>query len=348
MTKLLKTKWNRHSHIFYAAVSVEELNLWFNSHYVKGHWAVMCDYSMFDNSHSDLSWDWVESIYRRMGLYEHDPRFEAVMKAWRSPKGRLTGKGWMLKYRAFVMNASGRDDTALANALLNGAVMFLCLCAIFADKTVEQLILRDILYGISEIKLSVCGDDSLALIPFLPCPPEEFRPRLSGLLGLFGFDAGADKMKLSQNPFDMVYLAMRPYPSGGKWYFGKTIGRALWKLGWRLDADSGDQEAWMAGNMHQVCWSQAIVPILSDVAASYLRVHGNRTYRMYDPDPNRPWEYGTCTPPYSSEVLSYVAAGYGVFECELVQCIDKLREISQFPCVLDHPVITAIMVLDEM
>jgi hypothetical protein len=348
LTKLLKKRWDRTSFIFYAAVSVEELNLWFNQHYRPGFVGVMCDYSMFDNSHSVYSWEWVESIYRRMGLFDMDDRFERVMDAWRTPCGRMTGMGWVLVYRAFIMNASGRDDTALANALLNGAVMFLCLVAALSDKCVEVLTLRDLLWGMENVALSVCGDDSLALISHLPCASDAFSVRLSGLLAGFGFDAGADKMKVSDNPFDMVYLAMRPHPFEGRWFFAKTIGRALWKLGWRMDYESGDQEAWMAGNMYQVVQSQAIVPVLSDIAEAYLFYHGNRTRRRCEPDPNRPWEWGTTTPPYNAEVLRYIADGYGVFVSELLDCINYLRRVDRFPCVIDHPVITRMVCYDEM
>jgi hypothetical protein len=348
LSHMLKTCWNRHCHIFYAAVSVEELNLWFNDCYREGSVAIMCDYSMFDNSHSHLSWDWVESLYRRMGLSDMDDRFKRVMDCWREPKGRMTGMGWMLTYRAYVMNASGRDDTALANALLNGAVMFLCLSAAFTDKVVEALTLRDILWAVDNLRLSVCGDDSLALVPYLPCEPESFRIRLSGLLSGFGFDAGADKMKVSDNPFDMVYLAMRPHPFEGRWYFAKTVGRALWKLGWRLDYESGDQEAWMAGNMLQVVSSQAIVPILSDIAKVYLEYHGKRTIRRSEPDLNRPWEWGVRTPDYNEAVVHYLSEGYGVASCEMLHCIKYVRETARFPCVLDHPVLTRILCVDEM
>lgn len=348
LTKALKGCWNRHSHIFYAAVSVEELNMWFNDNYRPGAYAVMCDYSMFDNSHSQLSWEWVESIYRRMGLFEMDVRFGKVMDSWREPWGRMTGMGWMVTYVAYVMNASGRDDTALANALLNGAVMFICLAALFADKAVEALTLKDLLWAVENVRLSVCGDDSLALVPFLPCDAEVVRMRLSGLLACFGFDAGADKMKISDKPFDMVYLAMRPHPSGSKWYFAKTIGRALWKLGWRLDFESGDQEAWMAGNMLQVLHSQAIVPILSDVARSYMAYHGRRTVRKFEPDPNRPWEWGVQTPDYDMRVVSFLAEGYGVFQCEMLDCIKYVSQTIRFPCVLDHPVLDRMLCVDEM
>jgi hypothetical protein len=279
---------------------------------------------------------------------ELDSRFAEVLAMWRAPKGRMHGMGWTLEYRAFTMNASGRDDTSLANALLNGAVMFLSLVCSYYDIGAEQITVKQLLHVKSWIMLSVSGDDSLAIAPYLPVEPEVFARRLSVNLGIFGFDADEKKLKISDKPFDMVYLAMRPHPFQGKWYFAKTVGRALWKLGWRLDFESGDQEAWMAGNMYQVSTSQAIVPVLSDIAEAYLNYHGSRTVRQFEPDPNRPWEWGVSTPRYDDGVINYLADGYQIDPGELLACCLYVSSIVRFPCVLDHPVITRFMVVDEM
>lgn len=345
LTKRLKEVWNWESPIFYAAVSVEKLDSWFNRNYTPGMWGLCCDYSMFDNSHSTYSWHWVESIYRRMGFFEMDPRFEKVMEAWREPQGRLHGKGWTLKYKAYVMNASGRDDTSLANALLNGACMFLSLAAIFSGKEVESLTPGDIIRAKRIIHLSVCGDDSLALLPELPGGKKSFMAALSKTLARFGFDAGADKMKVSQNPFDFVYLAMRPYPHSGRWWFAKTIGRAIWKLGWQMDP-SGDAQAWMAGNAKQVTATQQIVPLLSDVAQAYLKGYSGPV--RHEVDAHRPWQRSSETPAYDDSVIDYVCTGYDLGRAELADAIAHCRSIPQFPWVLDHSALRRILAVDEM
>ncbi len=345
LTKMLKKVWSEFSPIFYAAVSVEKLDLWFNRNYVPGSWGLMCDYTMFDNSHSHYSWDWVESIYRRMGFFEMEPRFEKVMKAWREPRGTMHGKGWTLKYAAYVMNASGRDDTSLANALLNGACMFLSLTAVFSGKQVEDLGPADVLAAKDIIRLSICGDDSLALLPYLPCSPDLFCVTLSAHLAKFGFTAGADKMKVSMRPFDFVYLGMRPYFVDGRWYFAKTIGRALWKFGWQFDP-RGSGPAWMAGNCKQVLATQRVVPLLSDLAEAYLKQHRGPATQVREY--HKPWQRETATPDYTLKVLMDVADGYGVALEELKDCIRYIRSLDTFPCVMDHPVLTKIMCVDEM
>lgn len=346
LTKRLKRVWHNTNCIFYAAVSVEKLDEWFNLFFSEGSWGLMCDYTMFDNSHSSLSWSWVESLYHRLGLHLLDSRFPLVMDAWREPHGRLHGKGWTLTYMAYIMNASGRDDTALANALLNGVGMFLSLCAVLKNKRVPDLSSSDIIWGEANIRLSVCGDDSLAILPQVGRSPELFCQALSLELAGFGFTAGADKMKVSQDPFDFVYLGMRPYPHSGKWWFAKTIGRALWKLGWRLDS-TGDDTAWMAGNCEQVASTQQIVPLYIDAAEVYLSQHrGPRT--KVKGDQNRPWQRQTATPKYNEGVLEYVSRGYDIQVSELRECIRMIRGTQDFPTVWDHPVLTRIMCVDEM
>lgn len=346
-TTRLKEVWSYQGPIFYAAVAISKLDSWFNERYHDGMWGVMCDYTMFDNSHSDLSWDWVESIYRRLGFFEEDSRFGKVMQAWRAPKGRLTGMGWMLEYRAYVMNASGRDDTSLANALLNGAGMLLALAAVFAHKSVPQLEEADVHAVLQKAHISICGDDSLVLLEYLPCPGDVFCTNLEAELAGFGFTAGADKMKISQNPFDFVYLGNRPYPVDGRWYFAKTIGRAMWKFGWRMDPDGGDNAAWMAGNCRQVVQTQQVVPLLYDVAQAYLAQHQGPVSIMR-PDVNKPWQERSSTPPYDAKVIRYLAEGYGVTVQEFEACVQYVRAQRVFPCVLDHPVLTTICCLDEM
>jgi hypothetical protein len=346
-SRQLKDIWNYQCWIFYAAVSSEVLNKWFNENYVIGMFALMCDYSMYDSCHSDLSWDWIESCYRRWGLYDEDCRFASVMKAWRQPRGRINGQGWSIAYEAYTMNASGRDDTALANAMINGNVMFLSLLHAYFQVPLTELTIEHVHWGQQNLRISVCGDDSLVLLPITPDDVNCFQERTSFAISQFGFDAGAQKMKVSDNPFDFVYLGMRPYPAD-RWYFAKTIGRAIWKLGWRVDPQSGDQEAWMAGVMQQNSLTQRIVPILSDLSHHYMAYHGSRKITPVVTDVHRPWTVMEHTPDYTQQVILYIAEGYGLHVNEIHSAINYVRGIPVYPFVLDHPAITQICTKDEM
>lgn len=351
VTHQLKKSWNAiDGPIFYASCSVEHLNSWFRRWYRPGTLAVMCDYSMFDNSHSAASWAFVESVYMKLGLYEMHPFFKRVMDAWRAPKGRVKGKGWTIRYLGRVMNASGRDDTALANALLNGLCFILSATAALLKKPVRQLTTADVQFGLTKIHLSVCGDDSLCLID-VDLPDRDlpaFQQLLSRNIAEFGFEAGASKMVVSRNPFDMVYLGMRPYPCAGEWYFGRTIGRAIWKVGWVMDGGEVDCPARVTGDCEAIIATQAVVPVLSDFAIGYLAAREKCKRLPTTPDPNRPWTTGVSTPAYDAQTLEYVASGYALTVSELSGLCSKLRERRSFPWVCDDPALVRLVYVDDL
>lgn len=346
----LKKSWGVDGPIFYASCSVEKLNSWFRRWYQPGTLAVMCDYSMFDNSHSAQSWAYVESVYERLGLYEMHPYFKRVMDCWRAPQGRIKGKGWCVKYKGRVMNASGRDDTALSNGLLNGLCFFLSACAALLRKPVTALTSEDVSWGLRRIHVSVCGDDSLCLIEtsLEGLELELFQQRLSDNIASFGFDAGADKMVVSRDPFKMVYLGMRPYPCGGQWYFARTIGRAIWKVGWVLDGVDVDCPSRVTGDCEAILATQAVVPVLSDFAVGYLAARVGCKRLLPTVDPNRPWTTGVETPPYDAETLHYVAAGYELSIAELDSLCEALRSRRSFPWVCDHPALLRLVYVDDL
>lgn len=348
--KQLKKAWGPRGPIFYASTSVEELNDWFRSHYVGGMVAVMCDYTLFDNSHSADSWFYIESLYHRLGLYKLHPYFASVLNAWRKPKGRVKGKGWSIKYQARVMNASGRDDTSLANALLNGVCFLVSAAAALARKPIFQLTTEDVNLALSRIHLSVCGDDSLCLVDatFSTHELDGFKADLAANISSFGFNAGADKMQVSRDPFDFVYLGMRPYPVSGQWYFCRTIGRAIWKMGWVLDGMGLDGPSRVTGDAVATVTTQAAVPVLSDYAIGYLASREGCKRILPVCDPNKPWTQGVRTPAYDSETLAYVARGYKVGFAELQRLCNTLRERRSFPWVCDDSVLTRMVYHDDL
>lgn len=343
LTQRLKDIWNWQSPIFYAAKSVEYLNNWFNSRYFDGMTAIMSDYSAFDNSHSDPSWDFIEGLYRRLGFFD-DPDFVHVMNAWRAPRGTITGKDWVLQYIAYTMNASGRDDTALANALLNGLCFSLSVIAALCGCTIPQLTQSMVERYLPTLNLSVMGDDSLCLLDTALVTPSFLAAIESGIKS-FGFSA---KMVVSTNPFDFVYLGMRPYPANGRWWFGKTLGRALFKFGWKLDPTLGDGPAWFTGDCMAVSATSSITPIYWDLANSYLSTRVKCRVTRPPLDDNKPWTIGdpNC-PNYTQQTVAYVADGYGLSYTEVVDCISYVRGLRNFPCVMDHPVLTRFLAVDD-
>lgn len=357
-TARLKQCWGPTFPIFYAACSPEKLDAWFNENYIPGTWGLASDFSSYDHSHTELSWGFIEEqIYKRLGLFSLDPRLREVLRGWRCPAGTMTGLGFAVRYAAYLMMASGRDDTALANAILNGVATALSLACLFSGKDFVTLLPSDLLSTFNVVSISICGDDSLVLIRApLPLSPAAFTTALSGLYAQFGLDAAGDKMVLTQDPFRFVYLGQRPHPvpNTDRWTFGRTIGRAIWKLGWRLDGRPSDQVAWQRGVMDQVVRTQRIVPILCDLAQNYLdcttgpirvQLTGVEARELL----HKPWFARTePTPPYDQRVVDYLATGYGVDVREFQNCIGYCRILRPYPCVLDHPVLTRCIEVDDL
>lgn len=348
LTKSLKCTWHHKNRLFYASTNPRLLDAWFNAHYAPGKVAVCADYAKFDNSHSLDSWEFMEWFYAKTPMWA-DRLVVHILEQWRAPRGKMCGMGWAYRYEADFMNASGRPDTALANAVLNGVVMFLSLNSIFHGVKVEELTPSMIDDTAGHISLSVVGDDSLALLsPFPVFTDPGFPHRLSEAIARFGFDASGDKMVVTGNPFDMVFLAMRPYPVNGRWYFGKTLGRCLFKQGVMLEPEQRDPGAWYHGVMAAEEESSRCVPVLHDLVERVLTYRTGLKCTPVPYDEHKPWTTGGATPPYDASTIAYMAAGYGVPRCMLYDCLKHVKAIPSFPYVSAHPFLTRVCMYDSL
>lgn len=344
----LKEVWGVDNPIFYASRKMEDVQAWLDKRLSDGPFtAFAADYSMFDNTHSKFSWDFMEEIYREAG--SDCVRFlPEVLRAWRSPQGSISGKHWSLKYKGPVMNCSGRDDTSLANGVLNGVVMFISAVAAHKGCEIHELTEHDL--QTSPIRIAVAGDDSLGFMPYiLPEDWPAFATRLSSNIALFGFDAAGDKLVMADDPAKLVFLGQRPYPVRGRWYWGKTIGRALFKFGWKTAPFNVDLGAWFAGECYATSLCQAHVPILSDLADNYLRSRpgGKITHVVHDL--NRPWVDTNVSPGFYDETtIEACARIYDTSPDAIWGLINRLREnVLTFPCVLSDPILARAVLIDE-
>lgn len=344
----LKDIWTHDSPIFYGSCGPEPLHRWLNETLLaKKGWFFWCDFSMFDNTHSEESWDFMESLY---GAAMADPDFRRVMAAWRRPSGRIGP----FKYQARVMNASGRDDTALANGVLNGFASYLSVAAAWLDVPVQS-VTPEMLWRVRpDICLSVTGDDSLGRVPEMSDDAAKaFRERVSANIAEFGFEA---KFMMSRDVCDAVYLGMRPYPvkvgTDVKWFWGKTIGRATYKMGYTVLDKDKDLMAHITGiaDMHVLCSSH--VPVLADLAHKIVELREGLKRTKPVLDPNRPWEWTYQSgAPYTRETLEAVANAYTKRETPLADIephdvivtvedvedlIEHIRAVDRLPCVVDH------------
>lgn len=349
----LKEVWTADNAIFYGSTGPEALHKWLTETLIPGSAQyIWCDFSMFDATHSNDSWEFMEYLYAEAGI--DDPDFWRVMSAWRAPKGNMGP----CKYQARVMNASGRDDTALANGVLNGFASYLSACAAWLDISLMSLTPELVRQCRGIIKLSVCGDDSLGRIPLVSeARMDKFRTDMAANIRLFGFEA---KLCSSTQLGDAVYLGCRPYPVGEganlQWYWGKTIGRATYKMGWVPLKEGRDIMAHITGvaDMHSLCSSH--VPVLSDLAQRILELRSGAKRTPQQLDPNKPWEWTYKSGvKYDETTIRYVAEIYSVHadpqypkRCprnqphalvtpqDVHDLIAAIRSIEQLPCVLDH------------
>lgn len=284
----LKAHWNKDNWLFYGATTPDKLQAWLDSSIAGCEdgevFAFWCDYSMFDCTHSRESMRLVESFYSEMRT---DPEFARLINAWRAPRGKM-GE---MDYQADIMLASGRDDTSLMNAILNGLVMGLSVAAAIAGVSLENLQKEHLRYAEAYVRISICGDDTLGFLPkHLWGDRDRIMREIEINISRFGL---VTKLDCTNYLGSAVYLGMRPYnvptPSGRRWLWGRTIGRAAFKFGWMLDLSKGDAAAWATGVADSVVRTQPYVPILSDLARQTLKLREGARRTPVQVDENKPW-----------------------------------------------------------
>lgn len=349
LVQTLKKLWNEDFYIHYGSCGPESLHKFLRERIVEAaHSYFWCDFSMYDNTHSDDSWTFMEKLYRRAGIQDVD--FWSVMGVWRKPSGRIGP----FRYQARTMNASGRDDTALANGVLNGFATYLSVAAAYLGIDLLELTVEHLREVRSVIALSVCGDDSLGCLPpmskdHLSVMAEKVRANIS----MFGFEA---KLECSDRIHDAVYLGMRPYPTKSGWFWGKTIGRATYKMGWKV-LNGGvlgtDPLAHITGvaDMHVLCSSH--VPILSDLARKVVELRGGAKRTPVALDPNRPWEWTfKAGVDYDEVTLRHVAEVYSTHTLlttdDICGLIEAIKAVNSLPCIIDHWVWRRMVEADDL
>lgn len=352
LVRKLKKIWPCDGPIFYGSTSPEKLHRWLQDLVAEPRQYMWCDFSMYDRTHSLESWGFLEWLYGDQG-----DDFRQVMNAWRRPKGHFGP----LRYQAQVCNASGRDDTALANALLNGFATYLSACAAWLGVEVMELTLEQVTAMRGVIRLSVCGDDSLGWLP--SCSEERmatFRRSFNANIEKFGFVA---KLCTSPRVEECVYLGMRPYPTAKGWFWGKTIGRSTYKMGWMLFKEGRDPMAHITGvaDMHVLCSSH--VPVLADLAKKIVELRQGARRTPVALDGNKPWEWTyQAGVDYDEITLASVARQYSRrstegnpcdFEREvtvqdLKDLIATINAVERLPCVLDHWVWKHMIYADDL
>jgi len=340
----LKYLWSLQGKILYGAQSPEVLDQFLQERLAVGarkryFWS---DFSMFDRSHSDSSWSFIAKLYFEAGV--RDPNFWAVFDAWLRPSGRCGP----MRYKADTMNASGRDDTALANAILNGFATVMSITAAWYGISIFQLTAELISVMLSLLALSVCGDDSIFALP--EPIPSGFETRLAENFGFFGFEA---KIFSSERLVDAVYLGMRPLRVAGVWYWHRTLGRALYKLGWCVHDKDCDLFARQRGIADMHCRISRHTPVLFEWAKATLRCLPTTKITLARADPNKPWQVRISpVPDYTADTLIDLAAAYSVGEVlvtvdDIMGLLKTINAVRCVPAVVDHWLLRHFCLVDD-
>lgn len=307
MLSWLKHDWDWDGGLFYGSREPVALQAWLDlsvTLFPDGV-VIWIDYSMYDNSYSPDHWGFMYHLY---GELMTDTEFAAVMRAWEKPFGRVR----CFRYRGRSMNASGRDDTALANGVLNGLAVSVSLAATWYRISVLEVEPHHVKFILTQFRASVCGDDSIIFGPSMVRQVRfDFVSLLSSNISQFGFEAKA----FSSDRFvDAVYLGHRPLPVAGRWYWSKTIGRAIYKLGYQMGV-VGDPAAHLHGvmQMHSICSPH--VPILGDIANAYLKCAKGTKINIPKFDENKPWTWmtnGVSPGCYAQDTIAGLVQAYSV------------------------------------
>lgn len=344
LTQRLKDEWHCNNWLFYASVSPEKLDTWLrrNAHARSWFWS---DYSAFDASYSTWTWGLIERFYAI--LYpDAPPSFWKAISAWRQPHGkvRLPKEDAVLEYHAPVINASGRDDTALANALMNGITLALAFSAALSGKLVQDLTEDDVLRASQRVNIAVVGDDSLVACDF---DVGTLTREINSAIEQFGFSA---KVNHSDELCDVTFLGMMPYPVAGQYYWGPTVGRRGYKAFWQCDP-TGNLPAWTMGVAKQLALYQC-VPILSDMANRVVELLNGGKCTTIAPDENRVWaSRSTATPRYDRSTEDWLCRRYikaGLTPLQIAADRKTLQSISRLPAITRLHTMDAGLSWDEL
>jgi hypothetical protein len=327
----LKEVWNWENWIFYASVAPEKLDKWINRVRFAQSW-FESDYSAFDATYSRQAWDMLEEVYRT--IYPDAPsEFWSVLDIWRAPHGvcRVRKEDVRIEYQAEVCNASGRDDTALANALLNGIVLSLSFAAALAGKAVWEVEERDLSLASELCSIAIVGDDSLVACQF---DVSEYQEAIRENIAAFGMIV---KTKVSHELCDMTFLGMMAYPVAGTLYWGPTIGRRTYKAFWQADP-VGNLPAWLKGVCVQLRM-YANVPILSDLAKRSLELLPAKTpITTVKADEHQVWKAKeTQAPDWDQGTVDWICKRFrdhGMTPAMFSRDLETIRSITRLPCVV--------------
>jgi hypothetical protein len=345
LTHRLKEVWHCENWLFYASVSPDKLDKWLARNIGATSW-FMSDYSAFDATWSAQAWDLIERIYR--SIYpDAPPSFWEVLDIWRTPHGkvRMHKENVKIEYQAEVCNASGRDDTALGNAILNGVVMSMSFAAALAGKDVGDLTVEDMHHASLCTSIAIVGDDSCVACSY---DVEMYKDQIVKNIEGFGLSV---KANTSYSVLDITFLGMMPYLANRRYTWGPTIGRRSYKAYWKVDPAPCDLAAWTRGVAQQLKL-YCNVPVMYDLACKIDELlQGQKVTKMVADEYSVWTQVDSPRDHWDSQTLDWVAARYsnvGLTVAQMTEDLQTIAKITRLPAVVHLWTFQAAVVTDEL
>jgi len=268
VTSFIHERWNSSAVLFYAGgASPETLDGWINqfagrdghpSGYWSGHVFIATDYTSYDCTQSNYSLHFMEQLYANLGVVA--PNFWRTLRAWRQPTGVTSAGG---RFRAQCMMASGRDDTAAMNGVLNGVAQYCAWSVVLTGSWPHEDTAKRAWLD-SNLRIAILGDDSLSVVPGLDINGRPWsRQDFIAQIARFGFET---KLEETADAYCAVFLGCRPYPTATGLSWGPTIGRRVFKHHTAQTLKVQDFFAWLRGVVTAELVQFAHVPLLREIA----------------------------------------------------------------------------------
>jgi len=317
---------------------------------------VMNDFSMMDNSCSRDTFLFNLSFLTVMG-YPAAGRAADVWWAWCQPDVTVVlPDGTTHRMRPGYVNASGRDDTALINYIVNAVLSSLgWLCVFAAEKGldcslsgVEGLSSPQIAEFRRLVRIAIVGDDQLTAVP--PAMAKQTAV-VEDLAAQGGFKC---KISSTDSFESTVFLGRRPVPVAvyrqGKWVaeyqWASQAGRMLYKSGWQKNP-TPDGASWMKGEGFVEFLINGHVPILRAVFKATLAALEGVSMRLPDDFRIKPVPDVRLATRPTAETWDCMMHVYGITPALAYDLEEKLlRQVQVLPCYVSHPALDCIFAVD--
>jgi len=331
--------------IFYASTSPKVLDIWYRDCKGKFTRASMGDYSMFDATYQTDTMLFAEKMWDQAIKYDDLAHtFWAGIQNIRQPKGKSIGTfaGFLLKlkYAAKTMNASGRGDTSALNALVNAFALAISICAVDHHTITSAVSSLMLARTLSRVRIAIVGDDSLVFYPTRTLYGKDWLdcgPLIDLAIATFGLKC---EMSMTSDLEDVVFLACRPYPVMGEWYWGPTLGRRLYKHHCMLGTDK-NPHAWLHGvaTMERNCLG--FVPVLGSMARQVCHLlRGGKRTELATEEYRFEWRERADVPMFpAQDTYDHVARVYSkrstLTATDIMDVERRVERVVQLPFVLE-------------